>query len=61
VAGVFHLKLITQRAGGGDPIIREREVAGPTLNLGRETDNDIVLADLAIDPRHARATLTGPG
>ena len=61
MAGVFHLKLITQRAGGGDPIIREREVAGPTLNLGRETDNDIVLADLAIDPRHARATLTGPG
>ena len=27
----FTLKLITERAGGGDPIIRERRVPGPTV------------------------------
>lgn len=58
---VFQLKLITQRAGGGDPIIREREVEGLVATIGRSAGNDIVLADLSIDPQHARMRFTGPG
>ena len=40
---LFHLKLITQRAAGGDPIIRERQLPGPELTIGRATDADILL------------------
>ena len=54
MAQEFSLKLITQRAAGGAPIIRERRVTADSLNIGRSAENDIVLADLAIDPRHAR-------
>jgi len=61
VAQEFHLKLITQRAGGGDPIVRERQVEGQEATIGRATTNDIVLADLSIDPQHARMRFTGPG
>lgn len=61
MAQVFQLKLITQRAGGGDPIVRDREVEGLVATIGRSTGNDIVLADLSIDPQHARMRFTGPG
>jgi hypothetical protein len=61
VAEIFHLKLITQRAAGGDPIVREREVAGPEAAIGRAADNDIVLADLAVDPKHAKMRFAGAG
>jgi hypothetical protein len=61
VAQTFHLRLITQRAAGGDPIVREREVAGPEITIGRATDSGIVLADLAVDPQHAKARFSGPG
>jgi hypothetical protein len=57
----FHLRLITERAGGGDPIVRERKVAGPEATIGRAPDSDIVMADLAVDPRHAKLRFTGPG
>ncbi|MBL8773723.1 MAG: FHA domain-containing protein [Phenylobacterium sp.] len=57
----FQLKLITERAGGGDPIVRERRVEGPQASIGRGADNDIVLADLSVDPIHARLRFTGPG
>lgn len=57
----FHLKLITERAAGGDPIVRERHIAAPEAKIGRATDNDIVLADLAVDPAHARLRFSGPG
>src|SRR5688572_3828998 len=57
----FTLKLITERAGGGDPIIRERRIAGPELTIGRATDNAVVLADLSIDPKHAVIRAVGPG
>ncbi len=57
----FHLKLITQRATGGDPIIRERHVPGPEARIGRAPDNDIVLSDLSVDPSHAKMRFTGPG
>jgi hypothetical protein len=61
MAQEFHLKLITQRAGGGDPIVRERVVERPTATIGRAPDNDIVLADLSIDPTHARMRFSGLG
>ena len=50
MAEIFHLKLITQRAAGGDPIGREREVPGPEATIGRAATNDVVLPDLAVDP-----------
>ena len=61
MAQEFHLKLITQRAGGGDPIVRERTVEKTELSIGRATGNDIVLADLSVDLQHARMRLSGPG
>jgi hypothetical protein len=61
VAQDFQLKLITQRAGGGDPIVRERVVPGPEAAIGRAADSDIVLADLSVDPQHAKMRFTGPG
>lgn len=61
MAQEFHLKLITRRAGGGDPIIRERQLGGTEATIGRATNNDIVLADLSIDPQHARMRFAGPG
>lgn len=61
MAQTFRLKLITQRAAGGDPIVREREVARPEATIGRASDNDIVLADLAVDPRHAKVRFSGSG
>lgn len=61
MAQEFHLKLITERAGGGDPIVRERVVERLTATIGRASDNDIVLADLSIDPSHARMRFSGPG
>lgn len=61
MAQEFHLKLITQRAAGGDPIIRERQLPGPELTIGRSTDSDILLTDLAVDPQHAKLRFAGPG
>jgi hypothetical protein len=57
----FQLRLITQRAGGGDPIVRERRAPGPELAVGRAAENDIVLADLSIDPQHAKIRNLGGG
>lgn len=61
MAQEFHLKLITERAGGGDPIVRERHLAGPELTIGRAADSDIVLTDLVVDPKHAKMRFAGPG
>ena len=61
MAQEFHLKLITQRAAGGDPIIRERHLPGPELTIGRATDSDILLTDLSIDLQHAKVRFAGPG
>ena len=61
MAQEFHLKLITERAGGGDPIVRERVIERPAATIGRASDNDIVLADLSIDPSHAQMRFSGPG
>jgi hypothetical protein len=61
VAAHFQLKLITQRAGGGDPIVRERTIDRAEASIGRAAENDIVLPDLTVDPQHARIRITGPG
>jgi hypothetical protein len=61
MAQAFHLRLITERAGGGDPIVREREVAGPEATIGRAADSDIVLTDLSVDLRHAKMRFSGAG
>ncbi|HEX7886170.1 MAG TPA: cytochrome c3 family protein [Phenylobacterium sp.] len=61
MAQEFHLKLITRRAEGGDPIVRDRQLEGAEATIGRASGNDIVLADLTIDPRHARMRFSGPG
>jgi hypothetical protein len=57
----FHLRIITQRASGGDPIIRERSIPGPEATIGRAADSDVVLADLAVDLKHARMRFSRPG
>ncbi len=57
----FQLRLITQRAGGGDPIVRERKAAGPDLYVGRAPDNGIVLADLSVELHHAKIRALGDG
>ena len=44
---------ISQRAGGGE-IARESELAGDTFTIGRGTDCNIQVADLAVMLRHAR-------
>ena len=61
MAQEFHLRLITERAGGGDPIIRERHLPQPQLTIGRATDSDILLTDLTVDPEHAVMRFAGPG
>lgn len=61
MAQEFHLKLITERAGGGDPIVRERHLDKSELTIGRAADSDIVLTDLPVDPRHAKMRFAGPG
>lgn len=61
MAQEFHLKLITERTGGGDPIVRERHVERPELSIGRAPENDVVLTDLTVELRHAKARFSGPG
>ncbi|TMM47301.1 cytochrome c3 family protein [Qipengyuania marisflavi] len=41
------------RTATGREIVREREVAGDKLTIGRATTNDIVLPDLAVEQHHA--------
>jgi predicted CXXCH cytochrome family protein len=56
----FLLRQIARRADGGD-IIRTRSVVAAEISIGRGTDCDIQLADLAVMLRHARIIRTGPG
>jgi len=52
MAQEFHLKLITQRAAGGDPIIRERHLAGPELTIGRASENQVSIPDTSVSRKH---------
>ena len=55
----FTLNQVTRRAGGGD-IVRTRQIAASQVSIGRGTDNDIQLQDLAVSLRHALMRQTGP-
>ena len=56
----FIVRQVAKRADGGD-IIRTRTLVQAELSIGRGTDCDLQLADLAVMLRHARLTQTGPG
>ncbi len=56
----FLIRTIDHTATGRE-IVRDREVAGETLAIGRATTNDVVIADLAVEQQHAVATLDGRG
>ena len=56
----FTLRLITQRAGGGD-IIRTKNIEAAEPVIGRGTDCDIQIADLAVSLRHAVMRQSGRG
>jgi predicted CXXCH cytochrome family protein len=56
----FIIRQIAKRADGGD-IIRSRSVAQAEISIGRGSDCDIQLADLAVMLRHARLVRTAPG
>lgn len=49
----FRLRTIEFTADGRR-IVRDRDVDKPALTIGRAAENDIHLADLAVDPAHAR-------
>jgi hypothetical protein len=54
----FTLNQVTRRAGGGD-ITRTREFAGAEISVGRGSDCDIQLQDLAVSLRHVMLRQTG--
>ena len=55
----FTLNQVTRRAGGGD-IVRTREFETGQISIGRGSDCDIQLQDLAVSLRHATMRQTGP-
>jgi hypothetical protein len=55
----FTLNQVTRRAGGGD-IVRTREFEGTQLLVGRGSDCDIQLQDLAVSLQHLWLRQTGP-
>ncbi|WP_395390973.1 cytochrome c3 family protein [Novosphingobium sp. BL-8A] len=56
----FRIRQI-ERTAAGREIVRDRDVAGDTLSIGRLADNDLHLPDLAVEPRHAVLTLAAEG
>jgi predicted CXXCH cytochrome family protein len=56
----FRIRSIETTAGGRE-IVREREVAGDELTIGRAADNTVPLPDLAIEQQHVVVTLAGNG
>lgn len=56
----FIVRQVAKRADGGD-IVRTRSLVQAELSIGRGTDCDIQLADLAVMLRHARLVQTGAG
>ena len=54
----FRLRTIDITADGRT-IVRDRDVSAATLSIGRAAENDIHLADLAVDPSHATMELQG--
>lgn len=56
----FRIRLVEFTADGRK-IVRDRDAAAAELTLGRAAENDIHLADLALDSRHARLKLEPGG
>ena len=56
----FVIRQIASRADGSD-IVRTRTLARAEISVGRGTDCDLQLADLAVMLRHARIAITSPG
>jgi predicted CXXCH cytochrome family protein len=56
----FIIRQITKRADGGD-IVRSRTLVQTEIIIGRATDCDIQLSDLAVMLRHLRLVQTAPG
>jgi predicted CXXCH cytochrome family protein len=56
----FRIRQI-ERTATGREIVRDRDVAGETLTIGRSADNDVHLPDLAVEPRHAEITQAAGG
>ncbi|WP_353217344.1 cytochrome c3 family protein [Sandarakinorhabdus sp.] len=56
----FIIRQVAKRADGGD-IIRTRTLVTGEISVGRGTDCDIQLADLAVMLRHARLVQIAPG
>src|SRR5690606_7447524 len=57
---IFRIRSIDQTASGRE-IVREREISGDELTIGRAAENAIHLPDLAIEQRHMRVTPAGDG
>lgn len=49
------------RTASGREIVRERELGGDAITIGRATTNDIVLADLSVEQHHATLTPSASG
>ncbi len=56
----FLIRTIDHTATGRE-IVRDRELAGDQLAIGRATTNDLVIADLAVEQHHVLATLDERG
>lgn len=56
----FVIRQITKRADGGE-IVRSQTIEGSELTVGRGSDSNIQLADLAVLLHHARIRMSGPG
>jgi len=56
----FKLRTVELTATGRE-IVRDRDLAGPSLSVGRASENDIHLPDLAVEPRHATITALAGG
>ena len=57
----FAVRTITRSATGGDIVHRPQRFEVDEVVVGRGSDCDIRLADLAVSLRHARIKETGPG
>ena len=56
----FIIRQISRTADGRE-IVRPKTVRSAEITVGRLTENDIHLADLAVEPRHATISEPMPG
>jgi hypothetical protein len=56
----FRLRSIETTAQGRD-LVRDRDLAGDSVTVGRSADNSLYLPDLSLDPYHATITQQADG